>query len=340
MIVYKKDSKDRIRFLEVFADGAELVQRSGLVDGAVVENRSTCKAKNIGKVNETTPEQQAELEAISKIETKRSQGYFDSIEEAENEVVILPMLAKDFKKEEKKVKYPCYAQPKLDGMRATCVGGKFISRKGKEIDTIRHITIDSNLIYDGELYVHGESFQENMRLIKKYREGESERIKFCVYDVVSNEPYSERVKLLRQLATNPDVEIVETLEINSKEELLIFHKKNLREGYEGTIIRHSDAGYEANKRSSSLLKYKDFMDIDAEILDIIPNEKNPKQGTPLLVYKEKEFKAGVKMSHKDREELLANKKDYIGKKANIRFFEYTDDLIPRFPIMIGVHEDR
>jgi len=37
---------------------------------------------------------------------------------------------------------------------------------------------------------------------------------------------------------------------------------------------------------------------------------------------------------------LTNKEKYIGKLANIRYFELTDDGIPRFPVMIGIHEDR
>ena len=33
MIIYKKDSKGKIRSLEIYADGDEVVQTSGLVDG-------------------------------------------------------------------------------------------------------------------------------------------------------------------------------------------------------------------------------------------------------------------------------------------------------------------
>jgi hypothetical protein len=46
------------------------------------------------------------------------------------------------------------------------------------------------------------------------------------------------------------------------------------------------------------------------------------------------------MSHKDREDLLTKRDKYIGKMANIRFFEWTDDGNPRFPVMIGIHIDR
>jgi hypothetical protein len=80
--------------------------------------------------------------------------------------------------------------------------------------------------------------------------------------------------------------------------------------------------------------------MDLEIFQITANEANPKHGTPHFNLNGKAFKAGVKMSHEDREDLLTNKDKYIGKIANVRYFELTDDGIPRFPVMIGIHEDR
>jgi DNA ligase-1 len=115
--LYKKDSKENLRFLDISTDGSTIVQVSGLVDGNHVTNVSQCEGKNIGRANETTPEEQAEIEAQAKYTKKLKEGYFKSKEEATNNVVILPMLAKVFSKEEKKVVYPCFAQPKLDGMR-------------------------------------------------------------------------------------------------------------------------------------------------------------------------------------------------------------------------------
>jgi hypothetical protein len=45
------------------------------------------------------------------------------------------------------------------------------------------------------------------------------------------------------------------------------------------------------------------------------------------------------MSHEDRKELLKNKQNYIGKTAEVRFFEWTDEGNPRFPIMVGIRLD-
>jgi len=136
-----------------------------------------------------------------------------------------------------------------------------------------------------------------------------------------------------------NIKLLQTHKITSEEQLKVFHSQFIETGYEGSIIR-TNGLYKMNGRSSNLLKYKDFSDIDLPIIDITPNEVNFKHGTPHFKLNGKIFKAGVKMSHDDREELLSNKDKYIGKIANIRYFELTDEGIPRFPVMIGIHEDR
>lgn len=349
--IYKKDSKGKIRVLHVHTIGSMLIQESGILDGALVKHEHTCTGKNIGRSNETSPEEQAQSEAASKIETKLSTGYFKTIDEVNNNVVILPMLAKDYKKESHKVVFPCYVQPKLDGMRMLGEKNKtFISRKGKEIPTLNHIQGDidnityTSKVFDGEAYAHGKTFQENMRLIKKYRPGQTEDVKYHIYDMIEKDiPFPKRYAVLRaifDMYSLDHLELVPTYLVDNEEELKAYHGKFISEGYEGTIVRHSDAGYGINKRDSQLLKYKDFIDIDAVIIDITPNVKNPTHGTPHFIIDGKPYKAGIRMSHAEREDLLTNKNDFIGKKANLRFFEYSDDGIPRFPVMIGVHEDR
>ena len=352
--IYKKDSTGKIRFLTVKTYGAQVQQLSGVVNSEkIIEHCHLCAGKNIGKANETTPYEQAALEAASKIETKMSAGYFESKEDAENNKVILPMLAKNYKKEYKKITYPCYVQPKLDGMRALYgnTGNgvlEFISRKGKSITTMGHIesqfqTLDS--VLDGELYVHGETFQENMRLIKKDRGEETKKVKYHVYDIVSDKPFIERFQELKTLVSGLDtLEVVKTFHVSNESALKDLHSKFISQGYEGTIVRHGNSGYAINKRDSQLLKYKDFIDISCEVVDILPSEKNPEQGvvhckidkdgTPYT------FGCGMKFSHAAREEILKNKVHFIGEIAEIRFFEYSEDGIPRFPVCHGFRLDK
>jgi len=356
--IYKKDSKGKIRVLHVYNNGSNLIQESGLLDGKLVKHESECTSKNIGRSNETTPEEQAQLEAASKIETKLTTGYFKTIEEVNNNVVILPMLAKDYKKESHKVVFPCYIQPKLDGMRM--LGKKdaaLISRKGKEITTLGHIQKELDSLHcidvlDGEAYAHGKTFQENMKLIKKYRPDETEDVKYHVYDMVyPNMSFIERYTLLKTLIKAGDfsyIELVPTFEINNEEELKEWHIQAVAEGYEGTIIRHSNAGYGINKRDSQLLKYKDFIDLAVTIKDVIPGEKNPTHGYFIFDWPGAKghplgddiLGCGMKYSHSEREYMLNHKEEYIGKKAELRFFEYSDDGVPRFPVAIGTRLDK
>jgi len=349
--IYKKDSSGKIRYLSISTEGNMVVQESGVVGtNSPVYNRSACEAKNVGKANGTTPAEQAVLEANSKITEKMRLGYFNSIEEAQEKGgkdFLLPMLAKDFKKEMKKVTYPCYVQPKLDGMRSLGTEDDgFMSRTGKSIDTLGHIVLADldDAILDGELYAHGISFQENMKLIKKYRPHLTEQVKYHVYDMVMDAPFSLRYQKLQEyLVENPNhnIELVPTYIANTELDIAYYHGTFVSQGYEGTMIRHSEEGYAVNKRSSQLLKYKDFLDEVYTVNEVWPSESRPEQGVVECVTPQGvTFTCGMKFSHADREEILINKENYIGKKAEIRFFEYTDGGLPRFPVCVGFREDK
>ena len=347
--IYKKDSTGNIRYLSISTEENIIIQESGIV-GTIspIFNRSSCEAKNISKANATTAIEQAILEANSKIAEKMRLGYFETFIEAKEKGgkdFLLPMLAKDFKKELKKVTYPCYVQPKLDGMRSLGTEDDgFMSRTGKVIDTLGHIVLANlnDAVLDGELYAHGISFQENMKLIKKYRAGETEKVKYHVYDIVMDAPFIQRYEKISELiADNPNIELVPTHIANNELEVAFFHAQFISQGYEGTMVRHSKEGYAVNKRSSQLLKYKDFLDEIYEVIDVNPSESRPEQGVVMCLCKKTQetFSTGMKFSHIEREEILINKQNYIGQKAEIRFFEYTDKGLPRFPVCVGFRLD-
>lgn len=356
--LFKKDSKGKLRILNIYTDGEDLVQDSGLSDGKLVTARKTCKGKNIGKSNETTGEQQAILEMDSKIAEKLKTDYFITIDEAMNSQVVLPMLAKDYKEHSGKIDWTknVFVQPKFDGMRCFAIisGGdvSLISRENTDIiekykGSVKHLLPElSKLpdgIYDGELYAHGYTFQENMELIKKYRPGKSEDIKLHCYDFVSNQCIDERLStLVRNTMNCPAIKLVDTKIIYNEEELKECHSENLGNGYEGTIIRHGQQGYVLNHRSSNLLKYKDFIDIVARVIDVVPMDNRPDQGVLVCTSEDSSglFRASLKFSHDVRREMLLNKQNYIGEICEIRFFEYTDGGLPRFPVCVGFRLDR
>lgn len=350
--LFKKDSKNKIRVINFWCEGEKFYTSAGLLDGQLVENYRECKPKNIGKSNKTTGKEQAILEMESKIREKLQEDYFTSLEEAKNSEVILPMLAKSYENEEKKIDWNnCYIQPKLDGMRCLAIikNGKvrLLSRDGVDIQeqhkSMNHIieslsNFKEDVILDGELYAHGLSFQENMKLIKKYRENQTEQIKYHIYDLVSEEPFTDRSSKLSTILNFQHLINVNTLKIE-KHNIFEKHSENISFGYEGSIVRWGKEGYKMNARSSNLLKLKDFKDLDAKIIDIIPAENRPDWGIVVCEYNGKTFKATPKMSQEDKIELLKNKKEYVNKLAIITYFEFSDEGLPRFPIYKGVRLD-
>lgn len=354
MVLYKVDSKGKLRVIKYSVEEDNLIQESGVDGGSLVVNKKVCIGKNIGKSNETSPNEQAYLELGSKVTEKLSEGYYYSPEEAYNSDTILPMLAKSYNDEKHKIDWdlPVLVQPKLDGMR--CLGfikdGKVTlqSRDGKLITTMKHIEaelalIEEDCILDGELYCHGLSFQENMKLIKKYRPMETEKISFVIYDTVRNEPYLERMydtSLALVSGEFKHLSLISCQVIDNHEELTAYHSHALSEGYEGTIVRHGNQGYQKDVRSSFLLKYKDFQDTVALVVDIIPSEARPEQGVLVVkLLNGKLCKASLKMTHAHRAEILINKQDYIGQTAELRYFELTDEGLLRFPVCVGFRLD-
>lgn len=107
------------RVWEISVDDTIITIRHGQVGGKIQEISEIIYAgKNIGKKNETTPEQQALLEAESKYNKQLDKGY--TVDGSPPKVdTILPMLAHKFSEFSHKIVYPAYVQPKLDG----CLSG-------------------------------------------------------------------------------------------------------------------------------------------------------------------------------------------------------------------------
>jgi DNA ligase-1 len=378
--IYKTDSADRLRFVTVTAQGNMVCQESGLFDGKATQHWSVSKAKNIGKKNETTPEWQAILDAKAKINKKLKAEYFETQGEAIETAYVSPMLAYSSDLYIDEITYTegeVFVQPKLDGMRCIKDKGSMKSRKNRDIETLPDIAAllpESNIVLDGELYSHGASFQEVMKMVKKVGP-ETHKIKYHVYDTISDKPFvvrfGELLELVKEMGPNSPIRIVPTFPVSSREEIDMCHAKFLEAGYEGTMIRWGNESYEIDKRSKHLLKHKDFKDMACTIVDVVPSEKRPdlgvvhcrlnekkwlhKSGTGTIlrvsdtemevkngevVFDYPEFGCGMKFSHEEREDILANKYEYIGQTAEIRYFEETDDGIPRFPVCVGFRLDK
>jgi len=351
-ILYRKDKKDAIRIWQCWTKDNIIYTSHGQQDGQMQVAQKVTEGKNIGRKNETTPEQQADFDAKSMWKKQLDKGYVEDINKVD-EIIYLPMLAQDFQKRKGKVKYPVDIQPKLDGVRCLAMwdGDRIalVSRKGKEY-AVGHIAqelesvIQPNMILDGEIYLHGATFQEAVRLIKKHRPGESEKLEYWIYDVLmigeEATEWVERHKILLEVmvANTKSIKRTETYTAHTEAEILGFQKLWVEQGFEGAIVREKHAFYEVNKRSNHLLKVKDFKDAEYKITGFtegvgkfvgciiwicVTEEDKPFKVVPkgTLVQKKKWFKEADK---------------YIGSWLKVKFFELSEDNVPRFPVGLGV----
>lgn len=351
---------------------AKIIISHGYLDGKMVENvREVTKGKNIGRVNETTPFTQALSEAKSKWNKKKDEGYSESKQIAAKEdeknkttstkkkesETMLPMLALSYEKRSHDIKFPCFVQPKIDGIRALYYKNSLWSRKGKEFMFLEHIKkeisekVPSGVVLDGELYSEKLSFQELAGIVRKKKLNEEDllnigKVKWVIYDYVSKEDFIERNKFLKELFTLHKFENIELLKseiCNTSEEIKKYLKKYEEQGFEGLIIRNFKGEYKLNHRSKNLQKLKSFIDEEFKIVDFTEGTGIEK-GLVIWVCETingQRFSVRPQGTHEERAKLYKNAKKYIGKLLTVRFQELTDDGaggggIPRFPTGVAI----
>ena len=208
--------------------------------------------KNIGRSNETTPLEQCISETRRKwTDKKEKEGYTvtkpadcgegygdisgndynDGGEDGESAIPagpFLPMLAQTFDpadlaattKKKKVIKFPCFVQPKLDGLRCVSYARRSAdaavclqSRTGAFFTGLPHIAAalrpylsqHPSVVIDGELYTDQMPFEELAGLIKKKKITDADvarlkKVKYHVYDIYDHArhdmPYTERMGVL------------------------------------------------------------------------------------------------------------------------------------------------
>lgn len=331
---------------------------SGLVDGKkITSNWTVCLPKNIGRSNETTAEQQADLEAQAKWKKKLEADYRLNISDIDQKKFIEPMLAKNFEDYINDIVYPVFSQPKYDGIRCIVNSHSMKSRNGKDIVSAPHILKELQAFFDkfpsisldGELYCDklANDFNKICSLVKKAKPTISDinesanTIQYWVYDFVDLEkPFKDRCLFLKDnLPQTSCIKLVPTDIANNFQELTTLYEGYVSNNYEGQMIR-LNALYEL-KRSKHLLKRKEFQDNEFLICDVLEGDGNKSgmAGSMLLVDKEgKTFNSNIKGDRDYLKSLLVAKNYLINKYATVKYFNLTPDGIPRFPYVITIRD--
>jgi DNA ligase-1 len=388
--LYGKTStgKTKVWFASVFTNSSghgiseiKHGQKNGALQTAtkVVET-----GKNIGKKNETTPLNQSISETKRKwTDKKEKEGYVESEADLDGDSnssskldegsvkesfskTIYPMLAKtyDSKKNTKNgITFPCFVQPKLDGLRCIIYknsDGKIVtqSRTGGIFEFMDHIVeqvsslLNSypNIILDGELYTTEIPFENLAGLIKKKHTTSEDMksiklIEYHIYDLIdqtnASMPFIERTDLLitllnpeKNASSQKNIKFVETFMVPSHNEFYKMFQDFIGEGYEGAILRNSSGVYKQNNRSSDLQKYKEFQEEEYKIVDYSQGEGRD-EGTVIWVCETEDgtkFSVRPRGTIEHRKELFNNAKKYIGSALTVIYQELSKFGVPRFPV--------
>ena len=356
--IYKKTKTGATQEWTIEVSDNKYRTHSGQCGGAITTNAWTVVyGKNVGKVNGTTDEQQAMAEAVAKRTKKLESGYFEDVNNINEQQYFEPMLAAKWEDYKDKIQYPIYSQPKLDGIRCIVTKDGMFSRNGKAIISAPHIgeslnflfESNPNLILDGELYADkfANDFNAIVSLVKKTKptaddlKESAKNIEYHIYDIPSvNETFDGRLEALNELFQYfpKCVKLVETHIADNVDEVMELYGEYVDKGFEGQMLRLN--GKYENKRSKSLLKHKSFIDEEFEILDIVEGEGNRSGTAGYMVFNTgegKRFKSNVKGTWDETAEMLKSKKKLIGKQATIKYFNLTPDGIPRFPYVININ---
>jgi hypothetical protein len=193
--------------------------------------------------------------------------------------------------EKTKIKFPCIAQTKMDGMRFNAIveNGtvQYRSRAGKELDLfgvldsdIMSLTAEQSYVLDGELLMVGADGRPMDRktgngLLTKFQKGTgtaalAQQVRAVVWDIIplfcfrkgscSGVGYRDRLNMLTTEKLTR-ASIVTTHVVKSMEEAQALYQQKLLEGEEGLVLK-DPAGPWENKRAKHQVKMKAELEAD------------------------------------------------------------------------------
>lgn len=262
---------------------------------------------------------------------------------------------------------------KIDGMRCIMLKESgsvtFWSRQGQKIDGLVDLEEEAkyfpdNLCLDGELIAdvgNPDTYKDTMKRARN-KDAEKHGLKMMVFDCMSaeefrnqhaNNSYHKRRDLLDCVFNGTwfihDFKYFEKLPIlyqgTDTSKIIELLEEQTSKGEEGVMINVCDAAYEF-KRTNQLLKVKKFQDTEVKVVGFQEgtNKYAGTLGALVCEYKYSTVDVGSGFSDALRDEIWANKDDWLGKTITVKYFEETYNSatgLPslRFPVFIRVRED-
>ena len=244
------------------------------------------------------------------------------------------MLAHKF--EEKRVKYPCWATTKLDGVRSLYRDGEFYTRNGHKLvglTNLKHylLSLDAPPL-DLELYIPDETFQVSSGLIRSFAEKHAHAY---ILDLPTNEIsplFCDKLKEMKKY-TGDCIEPIPACLVTNFSEIKALYDEALKAGHEGLVIRPWAYDYEW-KRSHKWMKMKQVETEDLRVIGLYEGKGKyrgmlggiivDRQGVPVRV--------GSGLSDEDRQNIWQDgQESAIGNIAEVLYHEVTPDGSLRHP---------
>lgn len=187
------------------------------------------------------------------------------------------------------IRWPKYASPKLDGIRASGQQSTLITNSGKEIPNRALIEKFGPLIQnlDGE-FIYGdptdaEVYNKTFSAVMTKNGGTADNVTFWVFDILDlRVSFDTKVKMMQHVVSNPYIRIVDQRLVKSAEEFADYYSTCLDAGFEGAMLRNPSAVYKQGRStlaSQDLLKLKPLKDAEFTVGDIFEAQENLNEAT-------------------------------------------------------------
>lgn len=230
---------------------------------------------------------------------------------------------------------------KLDGVRAYWNGKELISKSDKKFNTPKWFIKDFPPFHiDGELWIKRNNFEKVISIVnKKNPTQEWSNLTYNIFDVPNDKiGLLKRLDILKDYLKNKPnkyIKIIKQIRCKDKKELNEFLNKIVKNGGEGVVIRKPNQKY-FYKRSKNDLKVKKYFDDECKIIGFTDGKGKYKGFVGSIICKlenDKIIKIGSGLTDK-----LRKNPPKIGQNITFKFYGYTKNKIPKFPVFLRVRK--
>lgn len=249
----------------------------------------------------------------------------------------------------KRVEFPCYISPKLDGLRALFIDGKFYSRKGHELQGLTQLSkqcieIFGNEALDGELMIPGTHFDEISGKVRSFKE--TPEVTYNVFDFPRSSAhfYQRFGRLCEKMNPVPiipsQVKLVGHYFIQDKKEAQHYYDLYRERGYEGAMLKSVDGLYQGS-RTWDWQKMKNTSTLDLKVIGTFEGEGKYEGLVGGIYVDHSGVKVAVGSGLSDRQRMVwsDDPDEILGRIVEIAFQEVTPQGSLRHPRLIQVRGD-